>query len=120
MQLTTSAITLLALAGVEAMPGSEARQATAGAIIIGWYADGTCSGTPLSTDTIPKPATGGCFELHEPAGANHFRVLSNTAQSNARIFNVTGCNESSTHFDIHFDENQECSACSNAKSLLWL
>ncbi|ETS88212.1 hypothetical protein PFICI_02040 [Pestalotiopsis fici W106-1] len=81
MQLTTSVVTLLALAGVQAMPGSESRQVTAGVISIGWFPDSSCSGTPLATDTVSKPADGGCFNLHEPASAKFFSVLSNTAQS---------------------------------------
>ncbi|KAK6079460.1 hypothetical protein SCUP234_05629 [Seiridium cupressi] len=60
MYFTTSLISLLAVAGVHGLPGSNLEARQAGELTIAWYANSQCRGTPLSTDTV-REVDGACF-----------------------------------------------------------
>ncbi|KAI1848112.1 hypothetical protein JX265_005891 [Neoarthrinium moseri] len=123
MHFTTSFVTLVALAGVYALPGSgiEARQAQPRILTIGWFTNSQCSGAPAGQTTVTQ-APSQCVAISEPAQATNLRVLFSNATAIARIFNTEACDASAPgeqSFDIIPGVDQGCSAFSGAKSLKW-
>ncbi|KAF2677052.1 hypothetical protein K458DRAFT_409964 [Lentithecium fluviatile CBS 122367] len=113
MQFTTSVLALFATTAL-ALPGSpvQERQATPTAYLQFWNppasAGNTCDRAPQADDFVITQDMTSCTEVTITNPYKTANITGNTLTRTARLFELPGCNNAGTHFDVSPRTDYNC------------